>query len=467
MKPNALVINVHPSNPHYFTLNGRPTVLVSSDHHYGAVMNLDFDYRAFLDTLQEFGMNVTRIYPGGYVELHGSYCRGNPMGPAPGRRVLPWAATNRPSASAELGGFQLDLDTWNPAYFDRLKDFVLQAEARGIVVEVVFFNGMYDDRWAAQPLYHTNNIQGVGRGDFRRFTTMDDRDLVRYQADYVRKIAEALLEHTNIIYDISDEPEMQRQDSLEWNSVLLDALIGVDGHRHLHGETAHSASPDMTADARTSWIPTEYISPMEECLDTDYDDRKPILNVESQFYPIYYGSHPVEESRVEGWYAMLGGAAGIIHLNSEFSDFNETAEGTTTRAAILPQKKTLVDFMNSLDFAGMTKFSSLRSLPPGAFCRAIAEIGKQYALCLFHGTAHRVDWPQGTVTDRFDVTPGRYNDTVVLGGVPAGTYLAEWIDPSTGSTVRADVQPHVGGDLELATPGYSLDIALRMVRTSG
>ena len=116
MKANSLVIQIHPSNPHYFLLNDRPAVLITSDHHYGAVINLDFDYVAFLDTLHEFGMNVTRIYPGGYIELHGSYCKGNPMGPAFGRRILPWAATTQPGASPEVGGYRLDLDSWNPGY---------------------------------------------------------------------------------------------------------------------------------------------------------------------------------------------------------------------------------------------------------------------------------------------------------------------------------------------------------------
>jgi len=464
VNPDSRIIRKHPDNPHYFIFNGRPTVLIATDHHYGAVIDLDFDYTAFLDTLHEFGMNVTRIYPGGYVELHGSYREGNPMGPAHGRRILPWLKTAQPGASPEIGGFKLDLDSWDPDYFTRLKDFVGQAGDRGIVVEVVFFNGMYEDRWSAQPLYHANNVQDVGHGDFRLFTTLSDRRLAGYQKAYVEKIAAELAGFDNIIYDISDEPEMQKQDSLAWNSLLLDALIGADDRRHLYGETAHSASPDMTADPRTSWIPTEYVSPMEECLDSDYGDDKPIVNVETQFYPIYYGPDPVAESRVEGWYGMLGGSAGLIHLNSDFSDFNETAEGTTTRSAILPQKKALKEFMDSLDFIRMSKFSGIGGIPEGAFCRGIAESGKQYALYVFHGTPHRVEWPQGTVTDRFNVQSGRYRDTVVLRDVPAGDYGAEWIDPVDGSVLRVDNLVHTAGDVELTTPEYSIDIALRMRR---
>ena len=186
---------------------------------------------------------------------------------------------------------------------------------------------MYDDRWMAQPLYHTNNIQGVGTGDFMLFTTLADKKLADYQAEYVKKIASELYRFDNIIYDISDEPEMQHRQSYDWNSFLLDALISVDHNRHLYGETANSASPDFTGDKRTSWIPTEYISPMELTLDNDYTDNKPIVDVETAYYSYWYGADPVAESRAESWYGMVGGLAGFIQLNSDFSTFNPSARG--------------------------------------------------------------------------------------------------------------------------------------------
>jgi len=42
-------IKVWPSNPHYFSYKGKPLVLVTSDHHYGAVIDRDFDYARYLD----------------------------------------------------------------------------------------------------------------------------------------------------------------------------------------------------------------------------------------------------------------------------------------------------------------------------------------------------------------------------------------------------------------------------------
>ena len=46
-QPQAVTpIALHAENPHYFHWRGRPTILITSGEHYGAVMNLDFDYRS-------------------------------------------------------------------------------------------------------------------------------------------------------------------------------------------------------------------------------------------------------------------------------------------------------------------------------------------------------------------------------------------------------------------------------------
>jgi len=41
----------HPENPHYFLFREKLTILVGSTEHYGAVLNLDFDYVTYLDEL--------------------------------------------------------------------------------------------------------------------------------------------------------------------------------------------------------------------------------------------------------------------------------------------------------------------------------------------------------------------------------------------------------------------------------
>ena len=199
-------IGLDTDNPHYFHYRGKPLFLITSDQHYGAVVNLDFDYTVFLDTLAAYGMNFTRIYPGGYIERDGEYMPDNNLGARNGRHILPWARTTVSGAHEVLGGYKLDLDQWNEAYFVRLKDFIAKARERDIIVDIAFFNGMYPDRWEFQPMYHENNIQGVGNCLFNEVQTLTDTTLAARHEAYVRKITKEVNEFDNVILDICDEP---------------------------------------------------------------------------------------------------------------------------------------------------------------------------------------------------------------------------------------------------------------------
>ena len=86
-------IRLHPRNPHYFLFRGKPTILITSGEHYGAVLNRDFDYAKYLDTLAADGLNNTRTFVGSYVEPQGAFkITRNTLAPAPGRFICPMSA---------------------------------------------------------------------------------------------------------------------------------------------------------------------------------------------------------------------------------------------------------------------------------------------------------------------------------------------------------------------------------------
>lgn len=473
-------IRVSPANPHYFERGGKPFVLVTSDHHYGAVIDADFDFAAYLDSLAAAGMNLTRIYPGGMFEPTDKYVAGNPLGPRPGRQILPWAraaATGAHPALAAPGqpSHKFDLDHWNPDYFARLKAFVELARQKGVVVEVAFFNGMYADCWPLMPLYHGNNIQGVGRYEAEEcglFTTADPKNegVVRYQKAYVAKIATELNACDNVIYDLCDEPSLQGRpdgsivtlpdgDVAPWLHALKEAFLEAEAalpRKHVLGQTVQNLSPDLSGEAWCNWLPTEYVRPAGAALEKNYSARKPIVNVESD----YFGHglvkpYTVNDVRVEGWWFLVGGGAGVINLNGEYHRGQEKG-GADTRERIVPQRKALKDFVEGFDLTSMTRFDGVSGLPAGALASALAEPGKQYALYLFHATG------DGQWGAHFVATPGTYRDTVTLKAIPAGLYRLEWVDPLSGGVKASDTVRWRGGDLALTTPAYAIDVALRM-----
>ncbi|TFH22444.1 MAG: hypothetical protein E4H10_13775, partial [Bacteroidia bacterium] len=121
-------------NPRYLEYKGEPLILITSAEHYGAVLNLDFDYQLYLETLGAEGFNYTRIFTGTYIEPVDNIfgIQKNTLAPIPGRYMAPWITENG----------LYDLDRYNPDYFVRLKDFIQEAEKQGIVVEVTLFTSI-------------------------------------------------------------------------------------------------------------------------------------------------------------------------------------------------------------------------------------------------------------------------------------------------------------------------------------
>ena len=84
-------ISLHPNNPHYFLYRDKPTILVTSAEHYGAVINLEFDFVSYLDELQSKGLNLTRVFTGAYVEPPGAFnITENTLAPASDIFICPW-----------------------------------------------------------------------------------------------------------------------------------------------------------------------------------------------------------------------------------------------------------------------------------------------------------------------------------------------------------------------------------------
>jgi hypothetical protein len=127
----AQPIRLHPKNPHYFLYQSRPTILISSGEHYGAVINTDFNYITYLSTLQKDGLNLTRLFCGAYIENNEAFnIARNTLAPTSGKLLVPWARSGE--AGYKGGGNKFDLDSWDQAYFNRLKDFLKTAADKGI-----------------------------------------------------------------------------------------------------------------------------------------------------------------------------------------------------------------------------------------------------------------------------------------------------------------------------------------------
>jgi hypothetical protein len=199
-------LQLHPTNLHYFLFRGESTILVGSTEHYGAVMNLDFDYVRYLETLKNDKLNLTRTFSDIYVEHPGAFnITRNTLAPAPNRYICPWERSDEPGY--KNSGNKFDLDQWDEIYFKRLKDFVRQADKNGVVVEMNLFSSIYGDtQWNLCPLNPTNNVNNQETIPWQEFLSLKHQKNIDYQEKMVRKIVAELKDFDNLYYEICNEP---------------------------------------------------------------------------------------------------------------------------------------------------------------------------------------------------------------------------------------------------------------------
>lgn len=458
-----------PDAPHYFEFRGEPTILITSAEHYGAVLNLGFDYVPYLDALARHGLNYTRIYPGAYFETPGYFVSDNVLGPANDQLILPWARSSVPGYSQ--GGNKFDLETWDEAYFARLDDFVAQSSARGIVVETCFYNCMYPDMWPHMPLNAVNNIQGEGTATHLEFQTLADLRLVRHQERYVREITRRLNAYDNVIWEIIDEPTLHGTadaDTAPWMSRMIDAVIDEESklpNRHMIAQQivgVFGGPVDFSDDPRIDIATGQYVDRnwgMQiggmQVLDACWMHNKPIELNETAYFPNWYEEGDrVAAVRAEAWEFVVGGGAGYNHLNAQFTTDNPSAAGTITDD-VMDMLSKLMNFMSTVDYTRMEPWFPISEAPDGGFLRSLAERGEQYILYMHHSKLIR--------RQRYFPTFGEYEHDLTL-AVPPGTYSVEWIDPKTLGSIERTTVRHEGAVLKIKTPKHAMDIALRMLR---
>ncbi len=238
-------IALHPENPHYFLWRGKPTVLITSGEHYGAVLNLDFDYATYLKELESRKLNLTRTWSGSYVEPSSAFnIANNSLAPVRDKFICPWARSSEPGYPN--GGNKFDLTKWDENYFKRLKDFVQQASRRGVVVEMNLFCPMYEESmWKLSPQNAANNVNGIGNIARTNVYTLDKNGgLLAAQEALTRKIVTELNGFDNVYYEICNEPYFGGV-KMEWQHRIADVITETEKslpNKHLISQNISNGS---------------------------------------------------------------------------------------------------------------------------------------------------------------------------------------------------------------------------------
>jgi hypothetical protein len=467
----AQPISLNPKNPHYFLFRGKPLVIVSSGEHYGSVLNPDFDFIRYLNTLQNDGMNYSRMFTGTYFEKDGSFgIEKNTLAPASGKALVPWKRSKEPGAVC--GGNKFDLDQWDNTYFTRLKNFVSEAGKRGIIVEVTLFSSIYD-YWSIQPWNPVNNINIRENLTKEKVQTLNNGAALKYQENVVRKIIKELNEFDNVIYEIQNEPwsdhtvsiqpdkeflnnedfkldgaEWQKRidiadkASLDWQKKIGSVIVDEESklkNKHLIAQNfSNFYYPVKEADHNVSIMNFHYAYPI--AVEKNYEHHKVIGFDESGFAGDADATY-----RKQAWKFIIAGGGLFNNLDYSFAVGKE--DGTAVNKApgggspeLRKQLKVLSDFIHSFEFVKMKPDHSTIVLAGGSFARALSEPGKQYAIYFNTGTKCSLKL-----------------------NLPSGNYESKWINTLNGNALKTEKLKHSGGTVTLISPDFSEDIALKII----
>lgn len=437
---------LHPENPRYFVFRGKPTFLITSGEHYGSVLNADFDFNPYLDELHARGFNQTRTFSGTYREIAGSFrIRDNTLAPRPERFVCPWARTETPGAVD--GGPKFDLDTFDPAYFRRLKDFVAAAGRRGVVVEYVLFCPFYDGSlWDVNPMNARNNVNGVGQMPREEVYTLKHPAMLARHEAFVRRAVTELHGSDNVYFEICNEPYFGGV-TLDWQAriaaVIAETEAKLGGPRHLIAQNiANGRAKIANPDPLVSLFNFHYATP-PDVIAMNAGLKRAIGDDETGFRGTTDRVY-----RTEAWAFLLAG--GSLFSNLDYSFTAAHPNGTAKVSDPTPggggpslrtQLAVLRAFLEGFDFVKMAPDPRVvrGGLPAKATAQALSQPGRAYAIHV-HGGGPRVAL-------ELELPPGRYR--------------AEWVNTLTGRVDRAENLPK-GGRLTLGSPPYEDDVALRI-----
>jgi hypothetical protein len=466
-------IRLHPENPHYFLFRGKAVALITSGEHYGGVLNKDFDYHRYLDSLKADGLNYTRLFAGSYVEVPAKSfgILHNDLAPEPGRFLAPWARSDTSGYAG--GGDKFDLTLWEPAFFARFRDFLAEAAKRGIVVEVTLFSSHYGEaQWQLSPLNTANNVNGTAAIDWKKLHTLENGNILAYQEHCARRLVGEVNSFDNVIFEIQNEPWSDRP-------VLTDV---INPYLRPPGRDTYPNSVDLPDELSMAWQArvVEWITQEESSLPNrhliaqNYSNfrlpvRKLLANADvvnfHYAYPdavtLNYGlgkaiaydetgflGRDDDAYRRQAWNFMLSGGSAFDALDYSFTtghedgSFSEPNGPGGGSASLRHQLRVLSEFLQSFSLINLRPDTRTVKHSAGAAARVLSSPGKEYAIYL-----------DGN---------GPTDLTLEL---PAGNYSCEWVNVATGEIAQLEKFAHKGGEKVLQSPAFQNGIALRMRRS--
>lgn len=457
--PAAGPLLVSGTNPRYFTVAAgdaadRRAVYLTGSHvnnnfHDGSGPGADCaetpernDYRGYLEFLKERGHNFVRLWR---WEQFRSQVAGGAfhfcMTPQPWPRTGP--------GTAKDGKPKFDLSRFDPAYFDRLRDYVIAAGDEGIYVSVMFFEGfglhlsLPPDNVEGHPFQAANNVNGIAIVSINEYQVLPlDPRVQASQEVYIRKVIDTVQDLPNVLYEVANESSgggsvdpgfleaiglsepTDWGDSTRWQYWVIDLVKQYEARmgyaRHPVGMTMQFPVPDQRKvndvlfDGPADWVSPGFDdadSPMQDSrwsTNPPANDGAKVIISDTDHYS------PMKSDALWAWKSFLRGHNPILYDLGIVTGANppDPSSGSPSFASLEPARYAMGDTRRFAERMGLIAMEPRGELSSTGY--VLANPGEEYLV----------------------LQPREANDpfTVTL---EAGTYAVRW--HSVGSRETKDV----------------------------
>src|SRR5215204_4034092 len=383
--PAAGPLVVSETNSRYFTVAAsdvahRRAVYLTGSHvnnnfHDGSGPGADCaevpepnDFRGYLGFLKERGHNFNRLWR---WEQFKSQVAGGAfhfcMTPQPWPRNGP--------GTAKDGKPKFDLSKFDPAYFDRLREYVTAAGNEGIYVSVMLFEGfglhlsLAPDNVEGHPFHAANNVNGIGIASINDYQVLPlDARVQALQETYIRKVVDTVQDLPNVLYEVANE-------SSGGGSVdprFLEA-IGLseppdwgDSTQMQYPVRDQSKVNDALFDSPADWISPGFDdveSPMQDSrwsTDPPANDGAKVIISDTDHYS------PMKSDALWAWKSFLRGHNPILYDLGIVTGVNppDSSSGSPSFASLEPARYAMGDtlrFAREMDLVAMEPRGDLSS----------------------------------------------------------------------------------------------------------
>ena len=419
--PAAGPLRVHPTNPRYFTDGTKnrdgslKAVYLTGSHTWGNLCDSHerrptFDFTGYLDFLERCHHNFIRLWSGDGL----------------GHQPVPYARIG--PGTAKDGGLNVDLDRFDPAFFDRLRSRVVAARDRGIYVGIMLFSphsGAKREDWDSLFYNPANNLQGInadtnGDGSGAEAYDLSIARITAYQEAFVRKVVDSVNDLDNVLFEIGNEGDLT---SVHWQYHFIRFIKQFEADkpkRHPVGMTAVFDIVGGTWATRNEVLfssPADWISPGLD----PYKDNPPAADGRKVIIADVDHIWPTAPHRAWIWKCFLRGIHPILMDWYSYGDPKWTS--SDEQEAMRKDMGYALTYANKMNLATMTPRSELTSTK---YC--LASPGAEYLI--------------------FQPNGGQGFSVELI----AGTYHYEWFNPAKNEVAGSGHVRAAGGWQQFKAP---------------